>query len=70
MSNRKFSLVSSRTVATTDWDICFLCQQNSRKKVICPSKSTQRDKHVGYKTSVDDLLQFESNGLLDLSLNK
>ena len=63
-------LVSSGTVATTDWHICFLCQQNSREKLICPSKSTQKDKYVGYKTLVDDLLQFESDGLLDLSLNR
>ena len=41
MSKLKFSLVSNGTVATADWDICFLCQQNSREKPICPSKSTQ-----------------------------
>ena len=70
MSKRKFSLISSGTVATTGRDICFLCQQNSREKLICPSKSTQKDKYVGYKTLVDDLLQFASNGLLDLSLNR
>ena len=69
MSKGRFSLVSSGTVATTDWDICFLCQQNSREKLICPSKSIQKYKYVGYKTLVNDLLQFESNGLLELSLN-
>ena len=42
----------------------------SSEKLICPSKSTQKDKYVGYKTLVDDLLQFESNGLLQLSLNR
>ena len=70
MSKRKFSLVSSGTVATTDRDICFLCQQNSRKKLICSSKITQKDKYVGYKALVDDLLQFESNRLLKHSLNR
>ena len=69
MSKHKFSFVSGGTVATKDWDICFLYQQNSREKLICPSKRTQKDNHVGYKTLVDDLLQFESNGSLDLSLN-
>ena len=44
--------------------------KNSREKLVCPSKSTQTDKHVGYKTLVDHLLQFESNVLLDLSLNR
>ena len=70
MSKRKSSLVSNETLATAGWDICFLCQQNSREKLICPSKSTQKDKHVGYKTLVDDLLQLESNGFMDLSLNR
>ena len=54
MSKLKFSLVSSGTVATADWDICFLCQQNSREKPICPSKSIQEDRYVGHKTLVDD----------------
>ena len=70
ISKCKFSLVSSGTIAITDWDICFLCQQYSRDTLIFPSKSTQIDKFVGYKTLVDDLLQFESNGLLHLSLNR
>ena len=69
-SKRKFSLVSSWTVATTDWDICFLYQQNSRKKLICSSKIIQKDKYVGYKALVEDLLQFECNGLLEHSLNR
>ena len=69
MLKRKFSLVSSGTVVTTDWDISFLCERNSHEKLICPGKNTQKDKYVGYKTLVDDLLQFESNGLLDLPLN-
>ena len=47
MSKHKFSLISSGAVATTDWDICFLCQQNTHEKLMCPSKSTQKDKYVG-----------------------
>ena len=39
-------------------------------KANLPSKSTQKDKYVRYKTLVDDLLQFEFNGLLDLLLNR
>ena len=33
-------------------------------------KNTQKDKYVGYKTLLDDLLQFEFNGLLELLLNR
>ena len=33
MSKRKFILVLSVTVAATDWDICFLRQQNRREKL-------------------------------------
>ena len=33
MSKRKFILVLSGTVAATDWDICFLRQQNRREKL-------------------------------------
>ena len=70
MGKRKFSLISSGTVEATDWDICFLCRQNNREKIICPRKIPQKDKYVGHKTLVDYLLQFESKGLLDLSLNR
>ena len=50
MSKPKFSPVSSGTVVTTDWGICFLCEQNSCEKLFCPTKTTQKDKYVGYKT--------------------
>ena len=69
MPKPKFSPVSSGTVALTDWGTCFLCEQNSCE-LFCPTKSTQKNKYVGYKTLVDDLLQFEFNGLLDLFLNR
>ena len=70
MSKRKFSLFSSGTVPSTDWDICFLCLQNSREKLICPSKNTQKDKYLGYKILQKIYCNLNPMDFESLSLNR
>ena len=59
MSRRKFELVSSADVDVLpefDWNHCVICQTEKREKLLCPNNSKQHDKHVGYKSLAEDLL--------------
>ena len=67
MSKRKFELVSSADVDVLpeiDWNRCVICQTEKKEKLLCPNNSKQHDKHVGYKSLAEDLLSFDSIGML------
>ena len=67
MSKRKFELVGSADVhglPEIDWNRCVICQTEKTEKLLCPNNSNQCDKHVGYKSLAEDLLNFDSIGML------
>ena len=78
MSKKKFELVdpsrtfegihSSNRVNETDWNLCFICQQETSSKLECPANSRQTDKEVGYVKVADQLKDFSSIGELPESL--
>ena len=47
-----------------DWNRCVICQTKKKEKLLCPNNSKQHDKHVGYKSLPEDLLSFDSIGML------
>ena len=68
MSKRRFSLISENEVAPTNWDLCLICQANSREKLICSAKRNQKDKYTGYRSLENDLETFQKNNVLDVSI--
>lgn len=78
MSKKKIELVdlsrtfegiqSSNRVNETEWNLCFICQQETSSKFECPANSRQTDKEVGYVKVADQLKDFSSIGELPESL--
>ena len=34
----------------TNYDICFICQEENNSRLICPANSKRSDKNVGYRS--------------------
>ena len=65
----KFILVeniveSQGYVSVTNYDICFICQEENNKRLICPANSKRSDKNIGYRRLASLLKAFERKGTL------
>jgi len=58
------SLPASVLQPELDWKECFLCQQRTAEKLVCPDRSKRQDSIAGYQSLVDILLEFEKIGEL------
>ena len=48
----------------TNYDICFICQEENNNRLICPANSKRSDKNVGYRSLASPLKAFERKGTL------
>lgn len=53
--NPSISTVSQSPPCLTNWDLCIICQINSKEKLQCPAESKRKDVGVGYVTFVQIL---------------
>ena len=73
MSKKKFELVdpsrtfaqqSNNRVKETNWNLCFICQQETSSKLECPANSRHTDQEAVYVKIADQLQDFSSIGEL------
>ena len=78
MSKKKFELVdpsrtfaqqSNNRVKETNWNLCFICQQETSSKLECPANSRHTDQEAVYVKIADQLKDFSSIGELPESLH-
>ena len=48
----------------TNYDICFICQEENNDRLICPANSKRSDKHIAYRSLASLLKAFERKGTL------
>ena len=56
------------TVAKTNWDRCFICQQDTKEKLIQPSLFNREHIHIGYDTIARNVSLFHKINALPILL--
>lgn len=45
-----------------DWNLCFICEKSSTDPLLCPANSTRLDRGSGYKTFLENIIEFRKFG--------
>ncbi len=56
--------------ADTNWNLCFLCQEDGKGQLVCPTKSKNSNANSGYQTVYENLKRFEDIGQIPFSLKR
>jgi hypothetical protein len=54
----------------TNWNLCFVFQEDGKGQLVCPAKSKSSDPSSGYQTVYENLKRFEDIGQIPFSLKR
>ena len=64
-----FNTDTSGQFKETEWNKCFICQEDKSEVLRCPADSKREEKRTGYKTISDLLVRFSNACLLYTSIS-
>lgn len=64
-----FNTDTSGQFKETEWNKCFICQEDKSEVLRCPADSKREEKGTGYKTISDLLVRFSNAGCLPRTIN-
>ena len=76
-SHKRHLLVDSTTpkpkqpklTSTTNWELCVLCQEDTKEPLQCLAKSTKAPIDCGYKSLAGHLIQFQELGHMPIDID-
>ena len=69
-ASEHFNVFQDNTDQVINWELCFICQEESSGQLVCPANSTSDDGFRGYSTVVDNLEKFNTIGKLPATLKR
>ena len=60
---------TSKKHCVINWELCVLCQEDTKATLECPAKSTKAPIGSGYKSLAEHLIQFQSIGHMPMDID-